>query len=86
MPRLAPISRPRPLRSIEKDIEDAPDCHSSWLRVFRALDRAEKEGEQTGDWTAFRAIAIPLAARYHTDDYCGEKQVDDQLLSFRNRY
>ena len=83
MARLTPISRPHALRPMAADIADAPDCHIAWKRVLRALDRAERAGEETGDWDAFRAIALPLAERYHTDDHCGEKMVDDQLSQWR---
>lgn len=73
----------RTLRPIAADIADAPLEGHAWKRVFRALDRAEREGESSGDWTAFREIAIPLAAVYHTDDYCGERRVDDELRTWR---
>ena len=75
MARLAPISRPKALRTMAADI--------AWKRVLRALDRAERAGEETGDWDAFRAIALPLADRYHSDDFCGERQVDAELSKWR---
>ena len=73
----------RTLRPMADDIADAPYGGHAWMRVFRALDRAERKGEETGDWTAFQEIAVPLAARYHTEDYRGEKMVDDQLSQWR---
>lgn len=83
MARLAPISRTKALRPMAADIADAPDCYIAWKRVLRALDRAERAGEETGDWDAFRAIALPLAERYHTADFCGERQVDAELSKWR---
>lgn len=73
----------RSLPSLASDIANAPTCYAAWKRVFRALHRADLDGQATGDWTAFQAIATPLVAAYETADFGGERQVDDQLSKWR---